>query len=133
MNLIVGNRYNFVNQKERLIYMGYEYAGGCWHQFAKVSEPEVVWCEVSEQQTTEKYLEETKEEVVQISKSQRKKQKAIAYNIHRSECLAYIEDKKLFPPPPKVLTNADKIARKKAQQILMLGGVMGQMKFDKGY
>ena len=39
----VGDRYNWKNQPERLIYMG---RNGVWHQFAKVESPEVVWCEV---------------------------------------------------------------------------------------
>jgi hypothetical protein len=71
------------------------------------------------------YLEEAKVEVVQISNSQRKKQAAALYNMSRAESLAYIEDRKLFPPKRKVLTAAEKIKRKKAQHILILGGAIG--------
>ena len=47
MQLIIGNRYNWKNQPERLVYMGMcEPRNGRWHQFAKVESPEVVWCEV---------------------------------------------------------------------------------------
>jgi hypothetical protein len=41
--VIKGNKYNWVNQDERLVYLG---KSGCWHQFAKVEYPEIVWCEV---------------------------------------------------------------------------------------
>lgn len=45
--MIEGGRYNFKHQKERLIYLGYNWSGnGYWHQFAKVIEPEKVWAEV---------------------------------------------------------------------------------------
>ena len=40
---VPGDRYNWKNQPERLVYMG---RSGVWHQFAKVESPEVVWCEV---------------------------------------------------------------------------------------
>lgn len=45
--MIVGGRYNWIGQEERLHYLGVElYPGnGLWHQFAKVGE-ELVWCEV---------------------------------------------------------------------------------------
>lgn len=39
----VGGRYNWKNQPERLVYVGCERK---WHQFEKVDEPGVVWCEV---------------------------------------------------------------------------------------
>ena len=42
----IGGRYNWVNQNERLIYLGCEISNGPWHQFAKVEEPNKVWCEV---------------------------------------------------------------------------------------
>ena len=43
----VGDRYNWKNQPERLIYMGLCHPrNGVWHQFAKVENPEEVWCEV---------------------------------------------------------------------------------------
>lgn len=43
VDLIVDGRYNWVDQPERLIYLGKQ---GSWHQFAKVDSPELVWCEV---------------------------------------------------------------------------------------
>ena len=46
-DLCVGQTYNFQNQSERLEYLGYNWSGnGYWHQFEKISEPGVVWCEV---------------------------------------------------------------------------------------
>lgn len=45
--MIIGNRYNWKYQKERLVYLGHNFSGnGYWHQFAKVEAPDVVWCEV---------------------------------------------------------------------------------------
>jgi hypothetical protein len=45
--LKVGGRYNWKSQPERLIYTGMcEPRNGRWHQFEKVDEPGVVWCEV---------------------------------------------------------------------------------------
>lgn len=38
-----GNKYNWKRQAERLVYAGRE---GRWHQFEKVDEPGVIWCEV---------------------------------------------------------------------------------------
>lgn len=44
----VGGRYNWIGQKEKLIYMGYNFSGnGYWHQFSLVENPDVVWCEVT--------------------------------------------------------------------------------------
>mgnify|MGYP001011257143 CR=1 FL=1 len=46
--MIVGNRYNWKHQKERLVYLGLNFSrNGYWHQFAKVDSPDVVWCEVT--------------------------------------------------------------------------------------
>lgn len=47
--LKIGGRYNWLGQPERLTYLGiqrYPGDGRAWHQFAKVDEPEAVWCEV---------------------------------------------------------------------------------------
>ena len=45
--MVIGGKYNWVNQSEKLIYIGYNYSGnGLWHQFEKISEPGVIWCEV---------------------------------------------------------------------------------------
>lgn len=47
-DLATGEKYNFKDQKERLVYVGFNWSGnGYWHQFEKVSEPNVVWCELS--------------------------------------------------------------------------------------
>ena len=47
IKLSVGEKYNFRNQSERLIYLGNNFSGnGYWHQFAKVEEPDVVWSEM---------------------------------------------------------------------------------------
>jgi hypothetical protein len=46
---VVGHRYNWIGQRERLVYMGtkrYPAGWGLWHQFALVEKPDVVWCEV---------------------------------------------------------------------------------------
>lgn len=44
--MIIGGRYNWKNQKERLYYIG---RSGVWHQFVKVESPSIVWCEVLEE------------------------------------------------------------------------------------
>lgn len=51
----IGNKYNWVNQSERLVYLGKE---GPWNQFAEVEYPDIVWCEVLDSDL--KMLEETK-------------------------------------------------------------------------
>lgn len=56
MKLIIGNRYNWVNQAERLVYKG---KVGSWHQFAKVEYPDIVWCEVLDSDL--RMIEETAE------------------------------------------------------------------------
>lgn len=45
--LTVGEKYNWKNQRERLVYMGCS-EGGYWHKFALVESPETVWCECLE-------------------------------------------------------------------------------------
>ena len=43
----IGGHYNWKGQPDRLIYLGYNWSGnGYWHQFEKVDERGVVWCEV---------------------------------------------------------------------------------------
>ena len=45
--MIIGNKYNWKHQEERLVYLGMcDPRNGRWHQFAKVESPEAVWCEV---------------------------------------------------------------------------------------
>lgn len=39
----VGGKYNWKNQRERLVYLG---KNGVWHQFALIEKPYEVWCEV---------------------------------------------------------------------------------------
>jgi len=48
MKMVIGSKYNWKNQPERLIYLGYKvYPGnGGWHQFAKVEKPSQIWCEI---------------------------------------------------------------------------------------
>lgn len=56
----IGKKYNWINQPERLVYLGKNWSGnGHWHQFALVNEPEAVWCEVLDSDL--KGIEETKE------------------------------------------------------------------------
>jgi hypothetical protein len=46
-DFVVGGRYNWKGQPERLTYMGTNRDGsGLWHQFAKFDAPGEVWCEV---------------------------------------------------------------------------------------
>ena len=52
---VVGRFYNWKNEPERLVYLGKR---GCWHQYALVSEPNEVWCEVLQESLV--MLEETK-------------------------------------------------------------------------
>lgn len=43
----IGGRYNWQNQPERLVYIGRNWSGnGYWHQFEKVDELGIVWCEL---------------------------------------------------------------------------------------
>jgi len=47
--LKIGEKYNWKNQSERLVYIvRRRYAGDprIWHQFEKVDDPGVVWCEI---------------------------------------------------------------------------------------
>jgi hypothetical protein len=47
--LVMGERYNWKHQPERLVYVGRtQDHQGCrgWYRFAKVEQPERVWCEV---------------------------------------------------------------------------------------
>ena len=57
MNMIIGNKYNWKNQPDRLIYLGKK---GVWHQFKKIGDPRDVWCEVTDADLHK--LEETKGE-----------------------------------------------------------------------
>lgn len=58
--LVVGGRYNWKNQPDRLTYLGRSLGGtGGWHQFSKVGDPRPVWCEVLSKDLY--MLEETKE------------------------------------------------------------------------
>ncbi len=46
MCMVIGGKYNFKNQLERLSYIGKNWSGnGYWHQFEKVGE-QGVWCEL---------------------------------------------------------------------------------------
>ena len=48
-------KYNWVNQPDRLIYLGKK---GAWHQFKKIGDPRTVWCEVLDEDL--RMIEETK-------------------------------------------------------------------------
>ena len=50
---VIGGRYNWIGQPERLVYMGKKHYPGdrrTWHQFAQVEAPDVCWSEVLEDQ-----------------------------------------------------------------------------------
>ena len=53
--MVVGEKYNWKNQPERLIYKG---KSGSWHQFSKVDKPHEIWCEVLDEDL--RMLERTK-------------------------------------------------------------------------
>lgn len=47
MKFKIGDRCNWKDQPERLVYLGRNWSGnGYWHQFAKIETPNKVWCEV---------------------------------------------------------------------------------------
>ena len=59
----IGGKYNWKNQPERLVYLGCNWSGnGYWHQFEKVEEPGIVWCEVLDNQLES--FEETEPDVI---------------------------------------------------------------------
>ncbi len=59
---VIGGKYNWKGQLERLVYLGHNWSGnGYWHQFAMVGTPDVVWCEVLTADLM--HFEETTEEV----------------------------------------------------------------------
>lgn len=50
-DMVIDGRYNWKNQPERLIYIGYNWSGnGFWHQFVLVGNPNEVWCEIKDDQ-----------------------------------------------------------------------------------
>lgn len=53
--LEIDGRYNWIGQRERLIYIG-KHRG--WYQFVRVEEPKIVWCEVLRESLDQ--FEETK-------------------------------------------------------------------------
>lgn len=54
----IGGKYNWRYQPERLVYLGYNWSGnGYWHQFSLVSDPSVVWSEVTDYEL--EYIVET--------------------------------------------------------------------------
>jgi hypothetical protein len=55
----IRDKYNWINQPERLIFLGRNWSGnGYWNQFSKVESPTVIWCEVLDSDLH--MLEETK-------------------------------------------------------------------------
>jgi hypothetical protein len=59
MKLVIGGKYNWRNQDERLVYLGKALSNGWWHQFALVDSPDNVWCEVRDSEL--EFFEETAE------------------------------------------------------------------------
>ena len=60
LELTIRERYNWKNQSERLIYLGNNFSeNGYWHQFSKIEEPGIVWCEVRHSELV--MIEATKE------------------------------------------------------------------------
>ena len=59
MNLVIGGKYNWRYQKERLVYLGKSLSNGWLHRFALVDSPNVIWCEVREADL--EHFEETSE------------------------------------------------------------------------
>lgn len=58
--MMIGGKYNWVNQPERLVYIGRNWSGnGYWDQFAKIESPSVVWCEILDSDLS--MIEETKD------------------------------------------------------------------------
>jgi len=46
-SMVLHGNYNFINQEERLIYLGHNFSGnGYWHQFALDDGKGKVWCEL---------------------------------------------------------------------------------------
>ena len=43
MKMVIGGKYNWIGQPERLVYI---WKSGNWHQFALIEKPNDVWCEV---------------------------------------------------------------------------------------
>lgn len=59
--MIIGGKYNFTNQKERLTYIGKNFSGnGYWHQFELVG-IQGVWCELLDSDLS--MIEATKDSV----------------------------------------------------------------------
>jgi hypothetical protein len=57
--MIVGCKYNWKGQFDRLIYLGKKRdRSGTWHQFKKIGDPREVWCEVLDEDLH--MIEETK-------------------------------------------------------------------------
>ena len=44
-DLVIGGKYNWKSQPERLIYIGRDWTGR-WNRFGKVETPHLIWCEV---------------------------------------------------------------------------------------
>ena len=49
---VVGGMYKWKGQDQHLVYIGYNFDGGWWHQFELASNRGSIWCE-----TTSKELE----------------------------------------------------------------------------
>lgn len=61
MDMVKGEKYNWKNQNDKLVYLGRNFSGnGYWHQFALIESPSKVWCEVQDDQL--EYFERTLEQ-----------------------------------------------------------------------
>jgi hypothetical protein len=54
---VIGGEYKWKGQSNKLVYLGYNFDGGWWHQFALSSKPDAIWCETTgkELELLEKY------------------------------------------------------------------------------
>ena len=55
--LEIGGKYNWKSQPERLVYIGRDWTGR-WHRFAKIENPNLIWCEVLQEDL--RMMEDTK-------------------------------------------------------------------------
>ena len=62
--MIIGGKYNWKQQPERLVYLGKNWSGnGYWHQFALVEDTnKLVWCEVLDHELD--MMEETNDQLI---------------------------------------------------------------------
>jgi len=102
----IGRKYNFINQPERLVYLGENYSGnGYWHQFAKVESPDVIWNESLDSELNLLEETDTKEQVIDddnwilkpLNSRQRRKLEAKRHNKELAEHKEWIKKIALDP------------------------------------